>query len=75
MKTGIKVADAMTNKPVLADSHLTITECAKLMRKHDVGSVLVKEGKEIVGILTETDFVINQLSVGKDLVGAAPHRQ
>jgi len=66
MKTGIKVADAMTNKPVMASSELTVTECAKLMRKYAVGSLLVKEGKDIIGILTEFDFVTKVVAKGKN---------
>ncbi|MFH1770795.1 MAG: CBS domain-containing protein [archaeon] len=66
MKTGIKVADAMTNKPVMANSDITITECAKLMKKFGVGSLLVREDKEVVGIITEKDFVVKILAKGRN---------
>lgn len=66
MKTGIIVADAMTNKPVIASLDITITECAKLMKKFGIGSLLVRENKEIVGIITEKDFVVKILAKGKN---------
>lgn len=66
MKTGIKVVDAMTNKPVMASSDMTATECAKLMRKYEVGSVLVKESKTIIGIITELDFVTKVIAKGRN---------
>jgi signal-transduction protein with cAMP-binding, CBS, and nucleotidyltransferase domain len=64
MKTGIKVLDAMTNKPVTANSELSATDCAKLMRKYHVGSLLVKEDRKIVGIITEHDFVTKIVAKG-----------
>ncbi|MFH1589949.1 MAG: CBS domain-containing protein [archaeon] len=66
MKTGIKVMDAMTNKPVTASSDLSVTECAKLMKKYKVGSLLIKEDAQIIGIITEKDFVIKILAKGKN---------
>ncbi|MFC2135634.1 cyclic nucleotide-binding/CBS domain-containing protein [Bacteroidota bacterium] len=66
MKTGIKIVDAMTNKPIIASTDLTSTECAKLMRKYNVGSVLVKEGKDIIGIITEQDLVNKVLAKAKN---------
>ncbi|MBC8494612.1 CBS domain-containing protein [archaeon] len=66
MKTGIKVADAMTNKPVSISSDCSVTECAKLMRKYKVGSLLVKDENQVLGILTEKDFVEKILAKGKN---------
>ncbi|MBU0472520.1 MAG: CBS domain-containing protein [Nanoarchaeota archaeon] len=66
MKTGIKVLDAMTNKPVTISSDSTVVECAKLMRKYSVGSLLIKEGKNIVGIITELDFVTKVVAKAKN---------
>lgn len=64
MKTGIKVLDAMTNRPVIASSDNTVTDCAKMMNKFQVGSLLIKDNKEIVGILTEKDFVTKIVAKG-----------
>ena len=66
MKTGIRVLDAMTNKPVIASADMSATECAKMMRKYQVGSLLVKEGKTVVGLITEYDFVTKLIAKGKN---------
>jgi signal-transduction protein with cAMP-binding, CBS, and nucleotidyltransferase domain len=64
MNTGIKVLDAMTTKPVSVKLDSTATEAAKNMRKFKVGSALVKDGDEIVGIVTELDFVEKLIAKG-----------
>ena len=57
MKTGYKVCDAMTEKPVTVSPDTTIQECAKIMDGHHVGSVIVKDGNQLLGIITEQDIV------------------
>ncbi|NQU98978.1 CBS domain-containing protein [Candidatus Woesearchaeota archaeon] len=66
MKTGIKVFDAMTTKPVTTRPDNTVTECAKIMRKYTVGSLLVKEDNGVIGIITELDFVTKIVAKGKN---------
>ena len=66
MKTGIKVFDAMTNKPVAVQHDLSISECAVVMKKYGVGSLLIKESEEVIGILTEKDLVIKVLALRLD---------
>src|SRR3989344_76183 len=48
MKSGIKVMDAMTKKPVWVDPKKTVRECTKLMLDKHVGSLLVEEGKQVM---------------------------
>ncbi|MBT5021322.1 CBS domain-containing protein [Candidatus Woesearchaeota archaeon] len=73
MKTGIKVCDAMTCKPIQLDIRTSVRECAEMMEKHHVGSVLVKKGRELVGIVTEQDIVrkvvSHKLDLEKTIVG------
>lgn len=64
MKTGIKVADAMTERPVYADSSTNLQECSKIMANSHVGSLLIKDNEEMVGILTEQDIVRKAVAVG-----------
>jgi len=56
MKTGYKVCDAMTKKPVTVSPDLSLQECAKIMLDHHVGAVLV-HNNELDGIITEQDIV------------------
>lgn len=57
MKTGVNVSEAMTRKPVYIGADKSIIDCALKMRKFDVGSLVVKEGHEFLGFITEHDFV------------------
>ncbi len=57
MKTGIRIADAMSATPVVIPGTTTIFECAQLMMKRKVGSLLVAKDAKLEGILTEKDLV------------------
>jgi CBS domain-containing protein/ribosomal protein S27AE len=57
MKIGIKVGDVMTRNFVSVKPDLSIAQCAKVMVKKRVGSVIVKHGDNLKGILTEGDIV------------------
>jgi CBS domain-containing protein len=57
MKTGIKVIDAMTKKPVFITPDETIIKCTKLMLSKHVGSLVIKKEEKLLGFLTERDLV------------------
>ncbi len=65
MATGIKVKDAMVNRVVTARPDQTVLEGSKIMKKECVGSLIICEGKEPVGIVTRED-VVNKIAA-KDL--------
>jgi len=66
MKSRLVVADAMTTRPIVAPPDMTLHNVAVLMDMHGVGSVLVKEGKLLKGIITERDFVTRVCLEGYD---------
>jgi CBS domain-containing protein len=51
--SSLRRAPAVTVSP-----EATVARAAELMRKKNVGAVLVKKGKSLVGIITERDVVI-----------------
>ena len=57
MKTGYTVGDAMTMNPITISTKKTLRDAARIMRDEHVGSLLVTEDKNIVGIVTERDIV------------------
>ncbi len=57
MKTGYKVGDAMTKKPVTVSEEITLKKCAEIMTERHVGSLLVEKKGKVVGIITEQDMV------------------
>ncbi len=52
-----KVRDVMVTSVVTATPKTSVMHVAKLMHKKRIGSVIIVEGKKIVGILTESDFI------------------
>jgi signal-transduction protein with cAMP-binding, CBS, and nucleotidyltransferase domain len=57
MKTGVSVLDTMTNKPVTVESSTSIQDCAKLMKKEGLGSLIILDNNKITGIITQEDIV------------------
>jgi predicted transcriptional regulator len=56
----------MTGAAVIDDSDDTLTEAARKMWKQQTGSLLVMEGGDLVGIITERD-VLKAVATGTDL--------
>ena len=61
----IKAADVMSASLVTVPYHATVSEAAKVMRDRQIGSVLVEQNGEVVGIVTETDIVRKVVGAGK----------
>lgn len=61
------VADVMTAEVVTAPSAATVRDVAQRMREHDIGDVLVVEGDQPVGLLTDRDLVVRALAEDGDL--------
>lgn len=57
MKTGCTVADAMTTKPITVPSNTTVKDAARVIKEHNIGSLLVVDDGILVGIVTSEDFV------------------
>ncbi len=67
MRSGLQVADAMTVRPVIADPHASVRDVAALMDRYDIGSVLIKRGTELLGIVTQSDIVRRGVLEGCDM--------
>ena len=70
MSSELRVGDIMTKKVVVVPFGESIIEVAKLMKKHDIGSIIVVENDEKMhakGIITERDIVHKLLVRGKDM--------
>jgi CBS domain-containing protein len=60
------IRDIMTPSPYTIQPTASVMEAAHIMRKSDVGDVIVVEGKRLFGILTDRDIVVRVLAEGKD---------
>jgi CBS domain-containing protein len=61
------IARIMTKNPKSVGPNTSVMSAAKTMRTARVGSLFVKKGKKLVGILTDTDIVRRAVAGGKPL--------
>jgi len=55
----------MTQEPIVVGPTDSVVDCAKNMKEHKVGALLVKEGEKVVGICTEQDLVYKLVAENK----------
>ena len=53
----VAVGDVMTRNFCSTPPETNLLECARRMVKHDVGSLIIAEGKRLVGMLTQKDIL------------------
>ncbi|HEX8744724.1 MAG TPA: CBS domain-containing protein [Thermoleophilaceae bacterium] len=59
-----KVADVMTKDPEAVEPGSSIEDAAKKMKEKDTGALLVTDGDDLKGIVTDRDIVVNALAEG-----------
>ncbi len=72
MGSELRVGDIMTKEVTTVPVGETLSDVAKLMKKHEIGSVIVvdaKSGKHAKGIITERDIIHKILARKKDPYG------
>jgi len=57
MKKDVVIKEAMKYNPIIVKPTISVLSAAKLMKKHRIGNVIVVEGEQPVGILTESDIL------------------
>jgi CBS domain-containing protein len=66
IQTGYRVCDVMVRKPIAVSPDASVKEAANLMKKHDVGSLVVNENDKLVGYITEQEIVHKVVARGLD---------
>ena len=61
-----KVREIMTGSPTSVSPELDIVTVARAMRDEDIGAVLVSDGDDLMGLVTDRDLVIRGLAAGGD---------
>ena len=61
------VAMIMSKKPKTVGPGVSVVRAAKKMHSARVGSLFIKKGKKLVGIVTDTDIVRRAVSTNKNL--------
>jgi CBS domain-containing protein len=60
------IRDVMTTDLVTVSRDATAVDAAKAMRDNNIGPVLVVEGDQICGIVTDRDITVEAVAAGKD---------
>jgi CBS domain-containing protein len=60
------VRDVMSSPVVTVPETASLVEAAQHMRSADIGDVLVVEGDQVRGIVTDRDIVVRALAEGRD---------
>ena len=63
---GDSIRDVMTPEPVTVAATTTLEQAARHMRDAGIGNVIVREGEQITGILTDRDIVVRAVAEGWD---------
>jgi CBS domain-containing protein len=58
------VKDVMTENPESVEPDASIEDAAKKMKEADTGALLVVDGDDLKGIVTDRDIVVNALAEG-----------
>lgn len=56
----------MTRDPRTIDASGTVLDAARLMRDNDIGDVIVVEGDQVNGIVTDRDIGVRVVAEGRD---------
>lgn len=56
------VQTVMTPDPTLVAANMPLTDVARTLRDYDIGDVLVVEGDQLVGVVTDRDIVVRALA-------------
>lgn len=67
MDTGYKVSDVLVKDVFNIDRHASIEACARNMKNHTVGSLVIIEDRKPVGIITEQDICRKVVAEGLDI--------
>lgn len=60
------VRDVMTPGVVAVRPDASVVEAAQLMRTQNIGDVVVADGQEVVGMLTDRDIAVRAVAEGTD---------
>src|SRR5262245_54779950 len=60
------VQDVMTPDPVTLPLSASLVDAAKTMRDMGIGDVVVVDGEEVLGIVTDRDIVVRGLADGRE---------
>ena len=58
----LPVKEVMSQKPTIINANSSVANAAKLMKKNDIGSLIVVDKKRPIGIITERDILLKVIA-------------
>jgi CBS domain-containing protein len=58
----VQVREMMTNEPLTVNTGDTLTQAARLMRDADVGALIVTDGGDVRGVVTDRDITVRAVA-------------
>lgn len=65
----MKVSERMITNPITVEPSATAKDVAEIMKKENLGTVLVAEGDRLRGLVTDRQIATKLVSTGKDPAG------
>jgi CBS domain-containing protein len=62
----MKISEVMTTNVATLDTKSTATDAARVMREQDIGDVVVTDGDQIRGIVTDRDIVVRAVAENRN---------
>jgi CBS domain-containing protein len=62
----MNVSDVMTKDPAVLDVMDTAADAATMMRERDIGDVIVRDGDQVGGIVTDRDIVVRAVAENRN---------
>src|SRR4029453_9475185 len=61
------IRSVMTSNPVMLPMTSSVAEAARAMRDANIGDIIVLDGQQTCGILTDRDIVVRAIAEGRNL--------
>ena len=58
----MKVKDIMSKNLIICSNDINVINISRIMKKYNTGFIPIKKNKEIIGVITDRDIVINIIS-------------
>jgi CBS domain-containing protein len=66
MRMAQSIRDVMSANPITMPVASTVSEAARTMREANIGDIIVLEGDQLYGIVTDRDIVVRTVAEGRD---------
>ncbi|MGW7356246.1 CBS domain-containing protein [Streptomyces sp. NPDC054802] len=61
------VRDVMSAPPLIVGPQTSVVEVARVMRDEGIGTLLIAEGQELVGLVTDRDLAVRIITLGGNI--------